>query len=108
MKLLVFSVYDSKVEAFLQPFFAPTKGAALRSFTDACNSGDHEFNRHAGDYTLFLIGSYDEKSSLLEPCTLENLGVALTFIVEESRANSDSNGPQILRGAEGADPAVAV
>lgn len=33
MKLNVYSVFDAKVEAFLQPFFMPARGAAIRAFT---------------------------------------------------------------------------
>ncbi len=81
MKLLAFSVHDAKAEAFLQPFFDGTKGSAIRSFSDACNDEKTGFNRHAADYTLFLIGEFDQELGKLIPCEPVGLGNALTFIV---------------------------
>jgi hypothetical protein len=60
MVLKVFSVYDSKVEAYLQPFYMRSKGEALRAFGEVVNSQDHLFSRHPADYTLFEIGEFDE------------------------------------------------
>lgn len=76
-----FSVYDSKAEAYLPPFFSKTTGLALRSFETAANKADHDFHDHAGDYTLFELGSFNEQTAeftaLKSP---HNLGTALTFI----------------------------
>lgn len=66
MKLAIFSVYDVKVGAFMQPFFSPTTGAALRSLTDAVNDPKHEFSKHVEDYTLFRLGEWDDTSGLFE------------------------------------------
>lgn len=66
MILKVFSVRDMKAEAFLQPFFSPTQGAALRAFGDACNKTDSPFYMHPNDYILYEIGSYDDGDGSLE------------------------------------------
>lgn len=58
-KRLVFSVYDSKAEAFLQPFFCDTRGVAIRMFTVAVSDGKHDFCRFSEDYTLFELGEFD-------------------------------------------------
>jgi len=60
---LVFSVYDSKANAFLQPFFAVSRGVAERSFFAAVMDQGHDFNRFAEDYTLFELGEFDEASA---------------------------------------------
>ncbi len=79
--LLVFAVYDAAAEAFLTPLFYGTKGQAVRSFSDACNDEDHMFRRHADDYTLFHIGSYDpSKGALLPLETPDSMGVAIQFL----------------------------
>lgn len=65
MLLKVFSVRDLKAEAFLQPFFSPTSGAALRAFGDACDKPDSPFHSHPADYILFEIGSYDDFTGYL-------------------------------------------
>lgn len=59
----VFSVYDSKADAYLAPFTANTYGLAERMFVDlVCNEG-HQFNRHPEDYTLYQIGQFDSHTA---------------------------------------------
>jgi hypothetical protein len=60
MILKVFSVADSAAGAFMQPFFSISQGAAIRSFVDAVNDANHEFHKHAADYTMFLLGEFDD------------------------------------------------
>lgn len=81
MQLTAFSVYDSKVEAFIQPFFAPKRAVGLRLFKAACNNESADFNRFAADYTLFELGEFNQETAefILHPSPV-NLGVALTFI----------------------------
>lgn len=66
----VFSIHDAKAEAYLQPFFAPNEGVALRYVETACNDLEHEFHRHSEDYTLHEIGGWDEETGELDPCLL--------------------------------------
>lgn len=62
MKLYCMSVFDKKVEAFLQPFFCRTIGEAVRSFTEAVNDPGKQFGRYAGDYSLYRLGEFDDNS----------------------------------------------
>lgn len=79
--LKVFSIYDSKAEAHLQPFFAPTRGMAIRSFQTAANSAGHDFNRFAADYTLFELGEFEPSSGNFNLHERhQNLGLAAEFI----------------------------
>lgn len=76
----VFSVYDAAAEAYLQPFFTPTLGLAIRSFSDAVNQEGHQFSNHAADYTLFEIGEFDDSTGNLSMLkTHKNCGVASEF-----------------------------
>lgn len=81
MKLLVFSVFDSKAEAYLRPYFAETKGLAVRAFRDASNDPTHEMCKHAADYTLFEIGSFDPITGVLDSLKhgAVSIGCAITF-----------------------------
>ena len=56
----VFAVYDNAAGAYLQPFFMTTIGLAIRAFEGAATDQNHQFFNHAGDYTLFEIGTFDE------------------------------------------------
>ncbi len=81
MKLQVFSIFDSKAEAFIQPWYSQTLGTAIRSFEQAVNQPDHEFQKFSGDYTLFHLGDFDQVSGRFNQLdTAVNLGLALTFI----------------------------
>ena len=66
----IHSVYDSKAQAYLQPFFSVTTGVAVRQFTAAVQDSNHDFHRFAEDYTLFELGDFNEntgKFSIAEP-----------------------------------------
>ncbi len=82
----IFCVFDSKAEAFLQPFFSVNRAVALRSFTQACQDGQSDFHRFAGDYSLFEIGDWSsEKGELVMYEAKVNLGLASQYLnVEES------------------------
>lgn len=81
MKLKIFTVFDQKAEAYIQPFFSQTTGTAKRSFETACNDTSHDFNRHAGDYTLFETGTFEQSTGKFDLLDVPiNLGSALTFV----------------------------
>lgn len=66
MTRLIFSVYDSKAETFMQPFFTQSRGVAIRMFTSAVADKAHDFNRFAEDYTLFELGAFDEEAGCFQ------------------------------------------
>ncbi len=82
MILKIFTVYDSKAEAYLQPFFMPSAGVAMRAFGDLVNDMATQFYKHSADYTLFEIGSFDDQNAELSHLeAFINLGVGLEFKV---------------------------
>jgi len=81
VKIQVFSVYDSKAEAYIQPWYSQTLGTAVRSFEQAVNTEEHEFFKFAADYTLFHLGDFDQSNAEFNALPAHvNLGCALTFI----------------------------
>lgn len=77
----IFTVYDSKAQAYLTPFFCVNQGVALRSFTTAANDQGHDFNRYAADYTLFMIGEWTADQGHINVYESKiNLGMASEFI----------------------------
>jgi len=77
----IFTVYDSKAELFMQPFFMPTTGQALRSFEDTCNDSSTLFAKHPADFTLFEIGSYEDITCEIRINDSKvNLGTALEYV----------------------------
>lgn len=59
----IFTVYDEKAEAYLQPFYMKTTAEAQRAIADCANDENHNFCRHASDYTLFELGTFDESTA---------------------------------------------
>lgn len=66
IKIGVYSVYDSKAEAYLPPWTAQSDGLAIRNFEDAIRQEGHAFRRHARDFSLFRVGTFNQASALLE------------------------------------------
>ena len=54
MKQVICAVRDSAADVFGRPYFVPTAGVAIRSFTDEVNrqSDDNQFHK---DLSSFLI-----------------------------------------------------
>lgn len=81
MILNIFSIYDSKAEAYMQPFFMKTKGEAVRAFSDLVRDPQSMVSKHPEDYVLFEIGSFDDQKA--EICVLDSprsLGVAIEYV----------------------------
>lgn len=92
--LKIFSVFDSKVGAFIQPMFFRSTPEAIRAFSSACSSTDHEFSKHAEDYTLFELGTWCDESGRFECLsTPTSICIALECIsrTNEMRAVSGGN-----------------
>jgi len=66
MKLLLCSVYDAAVEAFLPPFTAHTVSEARRMFINTFRQELHAFNQTPADYTLYHVGSFDDEEGKSE------------------------------------------
>lgn len=67
MKLEIFSVFDKAVQAYVQPFYARSKGEALRMFTEAVNDEKNNLHKHAGDYSLYYLGQWDDGGAGFAP-----------------------------------------
>lgn len=91
----VFTIYDSKSDAYLQPFFLHTTGQAVRAISDCVNDPKHQFAKHPADYTLFEIGTFDDSSCLWTPLPqkltlhglIELLNPELPFVLEMDKPN---------------------
>lgn len=66
MILKMYSVFDTKVEAYMAPFTSPTHGSAIRAFTDTVNDESTTLGAHPEDYTLFYLGDFNQQDGTLE------------------------------------------
>ena len=86
MIVRMFAIFDSKAEAFLQPFFASTKAVALRNFASAVTQEDSTFHKHAEDYQLFEIALFDDHSGEVKGLEAKlALAYATEFLVNGKR-----------------------
>ena len=92
MNHLLFTVYDTKAEIFLPPFFVPTVGIATRAFSDAINNEDHQFGKHPHDYTLFRLGYFDDSNAEMVNNDKISLGNGVEF-VHQTPSNERSEPP---------------
>lgn len=58
--LVVCAVRDRALDAFMQPFFAPSVGIAVRSFGDEVNRAESPMAAHPDDYDLYQLGTFDD------------------------------------------------
>ncbi len=74
----VYTIYDSKVDAHLPPFYAQTDAAAVRMFTECATDPEHAFGKFGADYTLFHLGTYCDLTATFKLTNAHNnLGTAL-------------------------------
>lgn len=85
MIINVYTIYDVKAEAYHQPFYAASRGIAIRLFTEAANDKKINIGKYPADYTLFEIGYWDDSNAEFK-ChpTLIPLGLALEYISQDS------------------------
>jgi hypothetical protein len=83
----VFSVHDSKVKCFLQPFMMPNEQTAVRAMMDCVRDKGHAFNKHPEDYNLFYLGEFDEETGLYETVAPE-AKLPLISLVEQPEETS--------------------
>lgn len=106
------TIHDQKAAAYLPPFILPAKGQATRAFADCINSETHQFHLHPYDYTLFVLGTFDDETAKLHPFpAAESLGNGVEFLkldhtqgLNAHNAGDEyalSNDPPIQPGAEG-------
>ncbi len=77
----VFAVFDSKSASYGNLIVVPTKGIAIRSFSDVCANVESPVGKHPEDYSLFHIGTYDPNPGLLKAINPPVLVVSASSMV---------------------------
>lgn len=81
----IFTVHDKAAGAYLPPFILHAEGIAIRTFTDCVNDPTHAFCKHPGDYTLMVIGEFDDNKGVITTYqTQKPLGNGLAFVVKSN------------------------
>lgn len=98
-KYKVFTVYDSKAKAYMQPFFQNSVGEALRAWDTSVNDSQTMFNKYPADFTLFQIAEYDDEIGQYNNLEVKtNLGNGLEVIQASKNmpVQMQNNGPTLL------------
>lgn len=85
MIMKCYSVRDSKVEAFLPVFMCRAVGEAIRSFTAAVQSVDHQFAKNKDDYVLYFVGDFDDVAGMFIPAEPVRLLSAIEASVDTGK-----------------------
>lgn len=81
MILKVYSVYDSKVEAYLKPFYMQSKGEACRAFQEIANDKSSAVGKYPADFTLFELGEWNDSNCVFTMYKAPfSIGLALEFL----------------------------
>jgi hypothetical protein len=59
----IFSIHDSKAEAYLPPIYFKTAAEAIRAFSTACEDSQTQFFKYPADFTLVELGEFDEPTA---------------------------------------------
>ncbi len=95
----MFSIFDSKARAYLQPFFSINLETAKREFSAAVN-GEGNFSEFTEDYSLFFLGNFNQVTGKFEMqktavhvCNAVTLKIVQAFAMTNGVAD---NGPREL------------
>lgn len=82
----LFAIHDKKAAAFMPPLTFKTLGQAERAFGDAVRAPDSDFGKHPEDYSMHLIGEFDETLGNVIPMKegTQVIAMALNFLDRET------------------------
>lgn len=78
-KLIIVSMFDSKVSAFGPPGFVVHLGEALREWENAVNDPKSNPGKYPSDFQLYQLGEFDNSTGVFTPKTPELVASALEY-----------------------------
>lgn len=87
MKNNIYSVFDSKAQAYGQPFHAPNDAVALRMFGGAVNDPGTQLNQYPEDFALYCLGAWDDQDAKYELHNPRAVTTALAIKVMTNHEN---------------------
>jgi len=91
MRLLTYSIYDIKAEAYMRPFFMANDSMAVRALGDAVADESTGIAKHAHDYRLFKVGEFDDLKGIFytvdKPIFIADAADFLSLLQKKGQAN---------------------
>lgn len=91
MILLCFSLFDSKASIYTTPFMMAHRGQAVRAMMDLVQDPNTVPGKHPADFSLMLLGSFDDQSGIFTSLQPEHLGVLTTFLPSQQPVFKEMN-----------------
>lgn len=77
----MYSLHDTKAGRFTPPFLASSDEEAKRIVYMTASTGQASMlSQFPGDFTLYMVGTWDEDNGTVVPVELENLGNAFVIM----------------------------
>lgn len=67
MNLILVAVKDNALQAYQSVFNVRAEGEAIRNFQDALNDPNGRLQKHADDYDLYVLGTWDDTTGKITP-----------------------------------------
>ena len=77
--LKICTIHDSKVGAYMRPMTFTALGQAERTFRDIVNDLEHEIGKHPEDYTLFMVGEFNDQTGNIEAIEPLSIGNGINY-----------------------------
>jgi len=81
----VFSIYDSKAEAFMTTFYLKKEQLAIREFEAVVNQKGSKINTNPEDFALWYLSDYDETTGIYKQTQPSQLMLAINVIKKDDK-----------------------
>lgn len=89
MKINIYAVKDTIQGAFMQPFYLQNDEVAKRSFRQALNDDNSNWNKIALDLQLYKLGEYDDITGQILP-NVEYLAQGADYVLQRNQQTSNN------------------
>lgn len=89
MILNVYSIYDSKIDAYITPFYCHSHAEACRVVSQSAADPKTKLHQYPADFTLFCIAKYDDSTGEFssvsdDPSVFEHLGNIVSVVSSQA------------------------
>lgn len=80
MKVKLVAVLDQVSGVYDGPVPTHNEGTALRNFTQMCLNPESPMGKNPSDFSLWLVGEWNDATGEVEPCVKKCLGYAVDLL----------------------------
>lgn len=92
MKVNLYAVYDVASGVYDGPIPSQTDAVAIRNFSQMALNGEHTIGKSPKDFSLCVVGRWDDALGEVIPMPVKTLCTALQCISQATRNASGPNG----------------